>query len=188
MEHQAADVRAKSDRIIVRKAFGTWIASERSKLLAQVHDTRLTRDCLSRWQNRRKSLEKLEGKSTSHYGNSADCQAAADEHQRQSAKRTLHASLSRWRDRIGHRQNQLLQADLTYEAKVLSKSVIKWVASSKKIQSNAIIARNAHTYFTQRTVLRCWKAAFEQKKRDAWIDEKRKADLRALFDRKLTKF
>jgi hypothetical protein len=60
---QAADVRAKSDRIILRQAFGTWIASERSKLLAQIHDTRLTRDCLVRWQNKRKSLQTLEGRS-----------------------------------------------------------------------------------------------------------------------------
>jgi hypothetical protein len=63
LDHQAADVRAKSDRIILRQAFGTWIASERSKLLAQVHDTRLTRDCLIRWQNKRKSLQTLEGRS-----------------------------------------------------------------------------------------------------------------------------
>jgi hypothetical protein len=61
--HQAADVRAKSDRITLRQALGTWIASERSKLLAQVHDTRLTRDCLGRWQNKRKSLQALEGRS-----------------------------------------------------------------------------------------------------------------------------
>jgi hypothetical protein len=33
--------------------------------------------------------------------------------------------------------------------------------------------------------LRCWKAAFEQKKRDKYIEDRRKADLRALFDRNL---
>jgi hypothetical protein len=63
LDHQAADMRAKGDRVIQRQAFGTWIASERSKLLAQVHDTRVTRDCLSRWQNKRKSLQALEGRS-----------------------------------------------------------------------------------------------------------------------------
>jgi hypothetical protein len=46
-----------------------------------------------------------------------------------------------------------------------------------------VIARNAHSYFTQRTILTCWKAALEQKRRDAWIEGKRKANMRALFDR-----
>ena len=98
----------------------------------------------------------------------------------------LHASLSRWRDRLGHRQNQLLQADLTYESRIVSKSLRLWVSSAKKIENNAIIAQNAHVYFTQRTVLKCWKAALEQKKRVAWIEEKRKANLRGLFDRMST--
>lgn len=75
---------------------------------------------------------------------------------------------------------------MTYESKVVSKSLRIWVSSSRKVESNAVIARNAHVYFTQRTVLKCWKAALEQKKRDTWIEEKRKANIRALFDRMST--
>ena len=72
---------------------------------------------------------------------------------------------------------------MTYESRIVSKSLRIWISSSKKVESNGVIARNAHSYFTQRAVLKCWKAALEQKKRDAWTEEKRKAALRALFDR-----
>lgn len=63
LDRQAADVRSKTDRVILQRAFGTWIASERSNLLASVHDTRLTRDCIHRWRNKRNAIVELEGKS-----------------------------------------------------------------------------------------------------------------------------
>jgi len=108
----------------------------------------------------------------------------ASDHEQALLKRTQQSAISRWRDRLGHRQNQTLQADLTYESKVISKSLRVWLAASKRLQTNAVIASNAHAYFTQRTILGCWKTAFAQRKREHWLDEKRKADLRALFDRK----
>jgi hypothetical protein len=58
----ADEVRSKTDRVVLRQVFGTWIASERSKLLISVHDTRLTRDCIKRWRNKRKAIAELEGR------------------------------------------------------------------------------------------------------------------------------
>lgn len=179
-------LRAQSDAQILRQSFGIWAASERSRLLSTVRDTRLTRECLVRWIKKRHDVERLEGMCDrlKLHVTLSDVLVTADLHHDQTARRTLHSSFSRWRDRLGHRQNQLLQADLVYESKIRGRALQIWQTAAKRLQTNAAIAHNAEKYFKQRTVLRCWKAAFEQKKRDHWLDNRRQADLRALFDRK----
>jgi hypothetical protein len=63
LKSQAEVKRAIGDKSLLRQTFGIWVATERSKLLASVRDTRLTRDCFTRWTNRREGIRQLEGMS-----------------------------------------------------------------------------------------------------------------------------
>lgn len=65
MQNQSEKLRAKGDAFILKQSFSIWAASERSRLLASVRHTRLTRDCFVRWTNRRENIQHLEGKSIS---------------------------------------------------------------------------------------------------------------------------
>ena len=64
------------------------------------------------------------------------------------------------------------------------KSLKVWSTSSRRITQHAEAADNALRFFTKRSVLKCWKAAYEQKKREAWVAQRETEVMKGAFERK----
>lgn len=111
----------------------------------------------------------------------ADPSALADDHVQELEQRRVRSALSRWRDIHGRRQNQVLQANLVYQTKRLVKSFRIWSTASGRIVTDGAVADNAHRFFLERTVLQCWKAAYEQRKRAAWAAERDTKQIKEVF-------
>lgn len=63
------------------------------------------------------------------------------------------------------------------------KSFKLWSTSSRRITQHAEAADNAFRFFTKRSVLKCWKAAFERKRREAWIVQRESEVMKRAFER-----
>lgn len=184
MEHRVEVIRASSDAIILRRAFDSWAISERAQLLRSVYDGRIAKRCFQKWRARVADQAQLDREQPLRCSrNPAEVfPDMADDYAKQLEERRCSSALSRWRDASGRRQKQTLQADLVYEGRELVKSFRTWSAAGKRISANEAVADNAHRFFTQRTVLQCWKAAYEQRKQNAWIAQRETSQLRDVFD------
>jgi hypothetical protein len=113
----------------------------------------------------------------------ADGAVLAEEHHSQLGKRRLASALSRWRDNYGRHQNDALQADLILETKIMADSFKIWSTSSRRMAQNVEVADNALRFFAKRSILKCWKAAYEHKRREKWLVEREKKVLKGVMER-----
>ena len=117
--------------------------------------------------------------------NSADGTASADRVLTESSSRLAHRTFSRWRSSQGHHANQLLQAELTQESKLVIRTLTKWRLAAKKIRHDNNAADRAAAFFIQREAVVCWKAALARRRQERWVEKRRMADIGGIFEREL---
>jgi hypothetical protein len=108
----AIKTQADKEMTLLRQSFDLWVRLERGRLLQRVRDTRVLRTSLSKWQSKLARVDKLQGRSL--IVPSADLSVPAAAFAAASELKTLHSTLSRWRDVLGARRNAILKADLVF--------------------------------------------------------------------------
>lgn len=96
--------------------------------------------------------------------------------------RRLHNGLSRWRDVLGQKRNATLKADLIFEARTKHTLFTKWHIASAKLADNTVTADKAYAFFTLRATFKVWRGQLAQKRQDAFIERKRRKDVKDILD------
>ncbi|KAL1412716.1 hypothetical protein Q8F55_000463 [Vanrija albida] len=164
----AIKTQADKEMTLLRQSFDLWVRLERGRLLHRVRDTRLLRTSLSKWQSKLAHVARL--------------QAPAAAFAATSNLKSLHSTLSRWRDVLGRRRNAVLKADLVFAFRTKHNHLRKWRIAFDETLDQATTADKALSFFAGRKAFKVWQLALSKRRQDAFIEQRRLHLLRDAFN------